>query len=78
MNKLDPSDAGLAVRFAAPSVATSSYLRPERKRYGWANHTLETNRRRASPFDAGQEFERAVCAPACTSGGGRSALSFGA
>jgi hypothetical protein len=40
----------------------------------WANQTLETNRRPASPLAAAREFERAVHAQACLSGGGRSAL----
>jgi hypothetical protein len=38
------------------------------------NQTLETNRRPASPLEAGRQFERAVHAQACLSGGGRSAL----
>jgi hypothetical protein len=38
------------------------------------NQTLETNRRPASPHDAGRQFERAVHAQACISGGRRSAL----
>jgi hypothetical protein len=38
------------------------------------NQTLETNRRPASPLVAGRQFEYAVHAQACISGGGRSAL----
>jgi hypothetical protein len=37
------------------------------------NQTLETNRRPASPLDAGRAFGSAVHAPPCVSGGGRSA-----
>lgn len=38
------------------------------------DQTLETNCRPALPFDAGQQFERAVLARPCVSGGSRSAL----
>jgi hypothetical protein len=40
------------------------------------NQTLETNRRPASPLDAGHQFGRAVYAQACISGGGRSAIRW--
>ena len=36
--------------------------------------TLEMNCRPASPLDAGRQFGRADHAPACVSGGSRSAL----
>jgi len=40
------------------------------------NQTLETNCRPASPLDAWQQFERAVHARPCVSGGSRSALRY--
>jgi hypothetical protein len=40
---------------------------------GRSNQTLETNCRPASPLNAGRQFERAVRAQACVSGGSRSA-----
>lgn len=40
------------------------------------NQTLETNCRPASPLDSWWQFGRAVYAPACVSGGGRSPLAF--
>jgi hypothetical protein len=42
----------------------------------WSNQTLETICRPASPLGAGWQFERAVHAPACVSGGSRSALRW--